>query len=100
MLYLGGKHTLYYPSEDVTVNSFRGYFKLKKDLTAGDIEPKSIRSFELVFDGEETAITSIIADESLRPTDESWYTLDGRCLSSEPTAPGIYVNRGRKIVIK
>ena len=55
---------------------------------------------ELVFDGEETAITSIIADESLRPTDESWYTLDGRCLSSEPTAPGIYVNRGRKIVIK
>lgn len=100
MLYLGGKNTLYYPSEDVTVNSFRGYFKLKKDLTAGDIEPKSIRSFELVFDGEETAITSIIADESLRPTDESWYTLDGRCLSSEPTAPGIYVNRGRKIVIK
>lgn len=100
MLYLGAKNTLYYPSEDVTVNSFRGYFKLKKDLTAGDIEPKSIRSFELVFDGEETAITSIIADESLRPTDESWYTLDGRRLSSEPTAPGIYINRGRKVVIK
>ena len=100
MLYLGAKNTLYYPSEDVTVNSFRGYFKLKKDLTAGDIEPKSIRSFELVFDGEETAITSIIADESLRPTDESWYTLDGRRLSSEPTTPGIYINRGRKVVIK
>lgn len=100
MLYLGDNNMLYYPSTDVTVNAFRGYFKLKKDLTAGDIEQQSIRAFELVFDGEETAITTIIADESLRPSDKSWYTLDGRRLSSEPTTPGIYINRGRKVVIK
>jgi len=29
-----------------------------------------------------------------------WYTLDGRRLASQPTAKGIYVNNGRKVVIK
>ena len=29
-----------------------------------------------------------------------WYTLDGRKLNGKPTAKGIYVNGGRKVVIK
>ena len=31
---------------------------------------------------------------------EAWYTLDGVRLSSKPSTKGIYINNGRKIVIK
>ncbi len=32
--------------------------------------------------------------------DDSWYTLDGRKLNGKPTKKGIYVNGGRKVVVK
>lgn len=105
ILYLGEGNNLFYPSpkdgEPVTIGAFRGYFKLKNDLTAGNpINQNSIRAFKLVFEGEETAITSIIADESLSPAEESWYTLDGRRLSGKPSTSGLYISNGRKVIIK
>ena len=33
-------------------------------------------------------------------TATDWYTLDGRRLSGKPTKSGVYVNSGRKVVIK
>ena len=30
----------------------------------------------------------------------AWYSLDGRKLSAQPTARGIYVKNGKKVVIK
>ena len=32
--------------------------------------------------------------------DNNWYTLDGRRLSGKPTNKGVYINDGRKIVVK
>ena len=32
--------------------------------------------------------------------DDSWYTLDGRKLEGVPTKKGIYINGGRKVVVK
>ena len=34
------------------------------------------------------------------PKESRWYTLDGRRLESMPTKKGIYINQGKKIVIK
>jgi hypothetical protein len=31
---------------------------------------------------------------------DAWYTLDGRRLTGKPTAKGLYINNGRKVVIK
>ena len=31
---------------------------------------------------------------------DGWYTLDGRRLSEKPTQSGVYINGGRKVVIK
>ena len=31
---------------------------------------------------------------------ENWYTLDGRKLNARPTQKGIYINKGKKVVIK
>ena len=49
-----------------------------------------------VGDLETNAIENITADT----TDGAWYTLTGVKLDGEPTAPGIYVKDGRKVVVK
>ena len=33
-------------------------------------------------------------------SNDGWYTLDGRKLSTRPTQKGIYINKGKKILIK
>ncbi|MBR6032914.1 MAG: hypothetical protein IKP36_13320 [Bacteroidaceae bacterium] len=38
--------------------------------------------------------------QRLTGNDDNWYTLDGRRLSSRPTANGIYIHNQRKVIIK
>ena len=60
------------------------------------------RSLTMVFD-DATGIQNVEADSSLSTLHSSlqeWYTLDGRKLQGKPTKCGIYVNNGRKVVIK
>ena len=100
VLYLGADNKLYYPSSDMTVGSCRAVFRLN-GITAGDL-PQQARHFVLNFgDDETTGIISIdngqlIIDNSM----DAWYTLDGRRLTGKPTAKGLYINNGRKVVIK
>ena len=58
------------------------------------------RSLTMVF-GDETGIISI--DNGKLTIDNeagAWYTLDGRRLQGKPSANGVYINNGKKIVIK
>ncbi len=64
-------------------------------LTAGDITSGAI---ELNFDGETTGISRPTPDPSLNGGE--WYDLQGHKLNGKPTNSGIYVNNGKKIVIK
>ena len=58
------------------------------------------RSLTMVFD-DETGISSLTPDPSPKGEgSEYFYTLDGRRLQGKPTASGIYLSNGRKIVIK
>ena len=51
--------------------------------------------------GETTAIGEIDTTTGKMTFDsEAWYTLDGVRLSGKPSTKGIYINNGRKIVIK
>lgn len=50
-------------------------------------------------DGETTAINTLI-DGRTETATSGWYTLDGRRLSGKPAAKGIYINNGKKTVIK
>ena len=47
-----------------------------------------------------TIIGRLMVTEQAQPGDEYWYSLDGRRLPSAPTAKGIYVHHGRKVVIR
>ena len=44
-----------------------------------------------------TAISTIATDSKV---DNNWYNIQGQKLNGKPSVPGIYINDGRKVVIK
>ena len=52
--------------------------------------------------GDDDSATSISTTDRTDSTDKAdeWYNLDGRKLSGEPSAKGVYVKNGRKFIIK
>ena len=104
MLYLGASNKLYYPNDNMTINAFRAYFTLN-GIEAGPASssaPAAVRAFVLNFgDGDgATGILSLSADSKDSEDNAAWYDMQGRRLSGKPTASGIYINNGNKIVIK
>ena len=74
---------------------------LTRAAAATDDLPQSITVRLVSRNGETTAIGEIdTTTGELSFDSESWYTLDGVRLSSKPSTKGIYINNGRKIVIK
>ncbi|MBO4809930.1 MAG: hypothetical protein J5552_00015 [Prevotella sp.] len=60
VLFLGSDNYLYYPSDAMTIGSFRGYFKLKNGLSMNPNAPKAVRSLVLNFgDGEASGIENV-----------------------------------------
>ena len=51
----------------------------------------------LVLTGGNTGIERILLDGS---SDGDWYSLDGRRLNGQPARKGIYINKGKKTVVK
>ena len=105
VLFLGSGNTLYYPdgAAATTIGACRAYFQLNNGLTAGestDPNAPSVRAFTLNFgDGEAQGITTTDFTDF---TDKAgaWYTLDGRKLDGKPTRKGLYINNGKKVVVK
>ena len=68
---------------------------------ATDDLPQSITVRLVSRNGETTAIGTLDTKTGELSFDsEAWYTLDGVRLSSKPSTKGIYINNGKKIVIK
>lgn len=100
VLYLGSNNTLYYPSANVKVNSFRAYFQLKNGLTAGDPNSsEGIRSMNINF-GQETTTGILELPHDIPSTIDYWFSLDGRRLSDKPSHKGIYIQNGKKVMIQ
>lgn len=66
---------------------------------AADVLPETIGVRLIGADGEVTSIATLNTRTG-EVTYEGWYTLDGKRLSGQPTRKGIYVNNGRKVIIK
>ena len=94
ILYLGSNNQLYWPSAAMTLNSFRAYFHV--DLGDGG----SVSAVMLNFDGETTGIALVDNGKMIIDNEaDAWYTLDGCKLNGKPTARGVYIHGGRKIVV-
>ena len=97
ILLLDENNTLYYPQSQVSIGAQRAYFKLD-GLTVGD-NAADARVFVLNF-GDGAITTGINTPDAPLQTPHGWYTLDGRRLSGMPLQKGIYINNGKKVVIK
>ena len=74
---------------------------LTRSAAATDDLPVTITVRLVSRNGETTAIGEIDTKTGEMTFDsEAWYTLDGIRLSGKPSTKGIYINNGRKIVIK
>ena len=98
VLLMGGNSKLFYPDGQGStwLNACRGYFRLHEGYVAGDpADPSSGIKFVLNFDEDATGIenTEFIIDDG-------WFTLDGRKIEGRPTVPGVYINNGRKVLVK
>ena len=104
-LYLGSNNKLYYPAKAVTVGSCRGVFQLHGitagDLSSGQVENAPLRIVLNLDDanGDATAI-SAVSNDPVVASPSGWFTLDGRRLTGKPTAKGLYIVNGKKIIIK
>ena len=97
ILFLGDANTLYYSTTDRQIRSCRAYFSVP--YIKGNAGAKA-RAFALNFDGEDvTGILGVSAD-STDVKDGVWYSLDGVRLSGKPTQRGMYINKGKKILVK
>jgi hypothetical protein len=55
-----------------------------------------VKNCVLALDGQETAIDAIDADLKA----EGWFDLNGRKLAEKPATKGVYINNGKKVVVK
>ena len=98
ILFLGEANTLYYSSIDRDIRSCRAYFSvpyIKQNAGA------KARAFRLDFgDGEQTGIMTVQGEGYTVNGADAWYTLDGRKLDGKPATKGLYINGGKKVVIK
>ncbi len=100
ILMLGSGSTLGYSKNERLLKTFRCHFFVPANEPVNE-NVQTARAFVMDFgDGssELTGIISITADQ--RSTDGATYTLDGRKLNGKPTAKGVYIQNGRKVVIK
>ena len=87
---------LKYTGEDANWAGARG---MTRAATTDEELPETISVRLVSANGNLNAIGTLHT-ETGEVTLDGWYTLDGTKLSCKPTAKGVYINSGRKVVIK
>ncbi|MBO5314593.1 MAG: hypothetical protein J6A70_04820, partial [Prevotella sp.] len=95
IMFMGTDKVIYYPTEDATLNSFHSYFEIP---SLKGIEETTVKNYSIDFDGAVVGIEEVTNDNILYP--EGWYTITGIRLTQMPIERGIYINNGRKVIIK
>jgi hypothetical protein len=84
----------FYLSQTGTIPENGVYLELKEEQA----QKASSRGVLSIGDDGTTGIQQI--ENGLNLEKNGWYTLDGRRLESAPTRKGLYINNGKKVVIK
>ena len=88
--------------QQAKVPAFRSYLipsadLLKSENTIYDLEAEYILALPTEPDpGSFSAIDQVTVTTG--PVDPAWYTIDGRRLPTEPSAPGLYIHNGKKVI--
>ncbi len=83
-------------SKGGTVKANRAYLQIPTSaLTSAAAE-----GIMLVWDEETDGIEIVQTSTVKSQHDDAWFTLDGRQLSGKPTAKGLYIVNGKKVIVK
>ena len=83
----------------VTVGAFRWIMRVKSKF--GGSSPAAYAPTIRFFDGDDSTLGVTTPLSTRRGAGgEAWYSLDGRRLSGKPSHAGVYINNGKKVVIK
>ena len=94
ILILNTSGTLVHPSAAGNMKGFRGYFLMHEAAAS------QARAFRIDFgEGESTGIQTIRMENGSAPA-EGIYDLSGRRIQGHPTQKGVYIQNGKKVVIK
>ncbi len=94
--YLGAGNKLRYCDEEFTLHTFRIFF----EFYANDVDPGAIE-FNLDFDGEQASgIAEFDSPIRSHGIHEGIYTLQGVKVDALHRQKGIYIENGRKVVVK
>jgi hypothetical protein len=102
ILFFGTGNNLYYPdgTGTTTIGAFRAYFKIGN----GAALARQLTAFNLSWSADGSSASGIAvvppandADGDVRAP--GWHSLDGRRLDGQPTARGIYIYGGKKVVV-
>ncbi len=101
-LYMGTDDFITYPMEpNQHVYSFAAYFLVDLGNGIGVPGEANVNRIVMNIDDDEDLPTKVI--DIVLPTpvqDDAWYDLQGRRYTSQPTHSGIFIQNGRKILIK
>ena len=94
ILILNTSGTLVHPTATGNMKGFRGYFVMHEETAS------LARAFVINFgEGETTGIQPIRMENGTTPA-EGTYDLSGRRIQGQPTQMGVYIQNGKKVVIK
>ena len=98
ILFFGANNTLYYPLSGAHIGPQRAYFMLNGVWAGESPQQAPVRGFTTNLEEDATGIRN----EKLETRNESqaWYDLQGRKLNGRPTTRGIYINNGKKVIVK
>ena len=80
------------------INALEAYLYENRTVEANAAAPTIITVED--FDGQATTIKTLNTETMKAYAAEGWYTIDGIKLQGAPTEKGVYINNGKKVVIK
>ncbi|MBP3775715.1 MAG: hypothetical protein J6I37_01875 [Prevotella sp.] len=96
ILYVASGNKIGYSSKTRNLKSCRAHFWVQPNGGGA-----GARSIDMDFgDGETTSVNEELRMKNEESAAAQWYTLDGVRLSGKPSSKGIYINNGKKIIIK
>jgi hypothetical protein len=99
-LYVGTDDNIHVPTEHHEVGAFNGYFlvDLGNGLGIPGSNPLNKILLNIAGGGDVLRVITITVPHNLQ--DDVWYDLQGRKYVDKPTQRGIYILKGKKILIK
>ena len=98
----GTKNAAWYSATNTAGTQSYNWLNLESTKAYLDFNESSLSRPTIIVeeaDGSTTAI-SAITNDGVAVQAEGWYTIDGMKLNAAPTQKGVYINNGKKVVVK